>query len=64
MFQRNFIKFLLLTLLLAAVGCRQTVFEKETIAPATLRDVPALRLNYRFEPDVPAPANTNQPTQI
>lgn len=64
MFQRNFIKFLLLTLLLSAVGCRQTVFEKETVAPATLRDVSALRLNYRFETDVPAPTNTNQPTQI
>jgi hypothetical protein len=59
MFQRNFIKFLLVTFLLAAVGCQQTVFEKETIAPASLRDVPALRLNFRFETDVPAPTINN-----
>ena len=60
MFQRNFIKFLLVTFLLSAVGCQQRIFEKETVAPATLRDVPALRLNFRFEPDVPAPTISNQ----
>ncbi len=64
MFQRNFIKLLLFTLLLSAVGCQQATFNKQTVAPATLRDVPALRLNFRFEPDVPAPSNTNQPTQM
>ena len=64
MFQRNFIKFLLLTLVLSAVSCQKTIFEKETVAPITLRDVTALRLNFRFEPDVPAPTDTNQPTQI
>lgn len=63
MFQRNFIKFLLLTLLLSAVNCQKAIFEKETVAPATLRDVPSLRLNFRFEPDVPAPTDTDQPTQ-
>ena len=60
MFQRNFIKFLLFTLLVSAVGCQKTIFDKETVAPATLRDVPALRLNFRFETDVPAPTVNNQ----
>lgn len=64
MFQRNFIKFLLFTLLLSAVSCQKTIFEKETVAPTNLRDVSALRLNFRFEPDVPAPTDTNQPIQI
>ena len=45
-------------------ACQKTIFDKETVAPTNLRDVSALRLNFRFEPDVPAPTNTNQPTQI
>ena len=60
MFQRNFIKFLLAAFLLSTIGCEQKALEKATVAPATLRDVPALRLNFRFEPDVPAPALANQ----
>ncbi|MGI8638417.1 MAG: hypothetical protein ACR2MG_00455, partial [Pyrinomonadaceae bacterium] len=64
MFQRNFGKFLLFTLLLAAFGCGRAVFDnKQTVAPQTLRDVPALRLNYRFESDVPAPPATNETVQ-
>ena len=64
MFQRNFAKFLLFTLLLSAFGCQKMVSEKETVAPATLRDVPSLRFNYRFESDIPAPPDNNQPAQI
>ncbi len=60
MFQRNFVKFLLFTLLASAVGCQKPIFNKETVAPANLRDVPSLRLNFRFEADVPAPATNNQ----
>ncbi|CAN5498419.1 hypothetical protein BH18ACI1_BH18ACI1_21300 [soil metagenome] len=64
MFQRNFGKFLLFTLLLVAFGCGRAVFDnKQTVAPQTLRDVPALRLNYRFESDVPAPPATNETVQ-
>lgn len=63
MFQRNFIKILLFTLLASAVGCQKTIFDKETVAPITLRDVPSLRLNFRFEADVPAPTDISQPTQ-
>ncbi len=42
--------------ILGSGGCRQTVFQKPANnAPTTLRVVPALRLNFRFETDVPAP---------
>jgi hypothetical protein len=41
--------------LLIFSGCRQNVFQSPTVAPTTLRDVPALRLNFRYEADVPAP---------
>lgn len=64
MFQRNIIKILLFTFLVSAFGCQKTIFDKETIAPVTLRDIPSLRFNFRFEPDVPAPTDTIQPTQI
>lgn len=47
----------LVLLLLTAFGCRQNIFQTSPAnnAPTTLKDVPALRLNFRFEPDVPAP---------
>jgi hypothetical protein len=64
MFQQNFVKFLLFALVLSAFGCERAVFDnKQTVAPQTLRDVPALRLNYRFESDVPAPPATNETAQ-
>ena len=41
---------------LVFVGCQRNVFKSPTNnAPTALRDVPALRLNFRFETDVPAP---------
>ncbi|MCA1624414.1 MAG: DPP IV N-terminal domain-containing protein [Acidobacteria bacterium] len=55
MFKRNFVRFLLLTPLLVTFGCQRNIFETPTVAPASLRDVPALKLNFRFETDVPAP---------
>jgi hypothetical protein len=55
---RNFSKILLLTavLVLLTASCQRNIFQSPTVAPSTLRDVPALRLNFRFEPDVPAPS--------
>lgn len=47
-------------LLLATAGCQKNIFESPTVAPATMRDVAALRLNYRYEADVPAPAISPQ----
>lgn len=41
--------------LLAAVAC-QTIRERQDVRPLVLRDVPANRLAYRFEPDVGQPA--------
>ncbi len=46
--------------LLLLNGCQRNVFQSPTVAPATLRDVPSLRLNYRYEADVPAPTDDKQ----
>jgi hypothetical protein len=61
---RNIKKIIIFTLLIASVACQKNIFQPSTVAPATLRDVPALRLNFRYEADVPAPsAPTNAATQ-
>ncbi len=59
---KNFARFLLVTILFLAFGCQRTPFDKQTVAPASLRDLPSLKLNFRFEPDVPPPAAVNQQT--
>lgn len=47
----------------AAFGCQPNVPQTPVATkPQTLRDVPSLRLNYRFETDVPAPT-INVPVQ-
>ena len=49
-------KLFFLLSLLTFSGCQRNVFQSPTNnAPTALRDVPALRLNFRFETDVPAP---------
>lgn len=49
-------KFVFLTSLLVYGGCQRNIFQSPApSAPLTLRDIPALRLNFRFETDVPAP---------
>lgn len=55
---KNPAKFILIALALSAFGCQRLPFQSQSNspAPATLRDIPALKLNYRFEPDVPPPA--------
>jgi len=58
----NFIKLICIGSLLIFSGCQRNTLQSPTAAPATLRDVPALRLNFRFETDVPAPS-VNQPAQ-
>ncbi len=55
MFQKNFTKLILIAFVFSALGCQRTIFQSPTVAPATLRDVPAIKLNFRFETDVPAP---------
>lgn len=56
MFQKKITALVLFSLLISATACQRNIFQSPTVAPATLRDVPALRLNFRFESDVPAPA--------
>ena len=63
MFQRNFARFILFTFLLSTIGCQRNIFQTPTVAPASLRDVPALKLNFRFETDVPAPPATSETAQ-
>ena len=48
--------FLIIAVLVSS-GCQRNAFQPPANpnAPMTLRDVPALRLNFRFESDVPAP---------
>ena len=57
-----FIKLICIGSLLILSGCQRSILQSPTAVPATLRDVPALRLNFRFETDVPAPT-VNQPAQ-
>ena len=43
-----------------AGGCQQSQLTTPTVSPASLRDVPAQRLGYRFENDVPPPPNAQE----
>lgn len=38
-------------------GCERNIFKSETAASRALRDVSAVRLNFRYEPDVPGPSD-------
>jgi hypothetical protein len=49
--------------LFSLTACQRTIFESPTVAPATLKDVPAQRLNFRFEADVPPPTDPTQKPQ-
>lgn len=51
-------------LIFAFSACRNQVNQPSGVAPSSLRDVPALRLNFRYEADVPAPDLTNEASQI
>lgn len=43
-------------------GCQSNIFQPANTAPPPMRDVPAVRLNYKYEADVPQPsADPNQP---
>lgn len=58
-------KFIVLALLLATAttACQRDIFNSREVSPSTLRDVPALRLNFRYEADVPAPTDPNAAAQ-
>ena len=61
---RNFKKLVIFTLLIATAACQKNIFQPSTVAPATLRDVPALRLNFRYEADVPAPSDPSKDAPV
>jgi len=42
--------------ILALLGCNNSIFQSSPVAPAALGSVPAVRLNFRYEADVPTPA--------
>lgn len=37
-------------------GCQNKMFQSEPPAPPEMKTVPSVRLNYRYEPDVPVPS--------
>lgn len=53
-------KILAVICLFSLTACQQTIFDSPTVSPSTLKDVPAQRLNFRFEADVPPPTDPNQ----
>lgn len=48
---------LLATVIAGVMSCSSILDKQRDVRPLVLRDVPAQRLAYRFEPDVAAPAN-------
>jgi hypothetical protein len=46
-----------LSLLTLLAGCSSRIFQKNSVKPKTLHDVPVERLAFHFESDVAAPAN-------
>lgn len=60
-FARAYI-FVLVLALLAAAACRTGgTSDQDGSLPSVLGEVPAVRLNFRYEPDVPPPANEGKP---
>jgi len=49
----------ILASLISTTGCK-SVLERQNVRPLVLRDVPAQRLAYRFEPDVAQPQDTKE----
>ncbi len=46
----------LLSIILLATACQNNIFQPQNTArPTALREIPAVRLNFKYEADVPAP---------
>jgi hypothetical protein len=56
--------FTLPVLLFGLAACEKNVFQSPTVTPTSLKDVSALRLNFRFESDVPQPTSAIQPQNV
>ncbi|CAN5341291.1 hypothetical protein BH10ACI1_BH10ACI1_08180 [soil metagenome] len=52
------VKLVIILSLIILIGCQKSSVETPTNASGALGNIPAVRLNYRFEPDVPAPPTT------
>jgi hypothetical protein len=61
MFWRDFTTFLLVFGLFSLFGCEKNVFKPSDVSATTLRDVAALKLNFRYEADVPMPTAATKP---
>ncbi len=60
----KFISFVFVLISLAAVsGCQRNAPQGNNIAPSSLREVLAVRLNYRYEADVPGPEPSKAASQ-
>jgi len=58
MLSRLFMRVLRLIILLGVslcLGCQKELFEQQPATPPQMKVVPAVRLSYKFEPDVPPP---------
>jgi hypothetical protein len=49
------------SLLLSTLACASKTEQPTALVPATLGEVPAVRLNYRYEADVPSPTEPAKP---
>ena len=55
MFQTKPFRFFFLAAVLFTASCTRTTEQPQPSAVTRLKDVPSVRLNYRYEPDVPPP---------
>lgn len=51
------IRLLTFSLLLFLTACQNNIFQQANVSSTALRDVSAVRLNFRYEADVPAPSD-------
>jgi hypothetical protein len=53
--------FLLLVSVFFSAACQKNILQPQNNAPTSMKEVPAVRLNYRYEPDVPEPSENAKP---
>ncbi len=61
--QKTFTVFTIFCLSILAISCQNPVIKQSEQTPGTLAAVPAQRLNFRFEADVPAPPEVEKTGQ-
>ena len=55
--------FAITCILIGLSACQKNIFESNSQNVSSLREIPALRLNFRFEADVPPPPAKDQNAQ-